>query len=150
MLTISAMVSIGPWMVEAVERDENWTRCERCKTPIKEIWVCSVAADYAGLDKLKGQRVWRIGSECGPTLEEMSKEHWDDQAKGIRTRLRLAKKVLKLQAAARARNIVLPPEIDEKLAQLVGGDMFYRDRQRLGFITHNYGVSLGLWKSRAR
>lgn len=71
MLTIRAMVRVGPWVLETVERDDEGTNCDRCDEPIKEIWTCTVDTDWKRLGTLDGKRRWRIGSTCGPTLLEV-------------------------------------------------------------------------------
>lgn len=42
MLTIRAMVRVGPWTVLDIERVSPAERCERCGTRIREVWVCEV------------------------------------------------------------------------------------------------------------
>lgn len=54
MLTIHAMVRVGPWLLETVEKDDDWSHCERCDEPIKEIWTCTVDAGWERLVALDG------------------------------------------------------------------------------------------------
>ena len=145
MLTIRAMVRVGPWTVRAVERDENWTSCERCTESIKEIWVCEVDPSYDELlSELGGQLVWRIGSTCGPTLMKVSKDYWKRETKSILKRLRLLKRIEKLIPAAHSAGQTLPALIEER-AQLVANDTLdYRLTGHLGLVLTRFERMLGL------
>lgn len=108
-ITIPAMVRVGPWTLKAIERDENWSHCERCPTPIKEIWVCEVdEADEAMLVKLEGKRAWRIGSTCGPVLLEVSEQVWKQSTQAAQYRLNLWKRFERLIQVAREMGAELP------------------------------------------
>lgn len=111
-ITIPAMVRVGPWTLNAIERDENWSHCERCNERIKEIWVCEVDEfDEAMLVKLEGKRVWRIGSKCGPVLLEVSEQVWKQSTQGVQYRLKLWRRFDRLVQVAR--------EVDAELPSLI-------------------------------
>jgi hypothetical protein len=70
MLSISAMVQMGPWICTGIDvnvaRDE---KCERCGRWIRYVWKMELQLPAP-------KRHWRIGSECGPLLEHLSDELW--------------------------------------------------------------------------
>ena len=91
-ITINAMVKVGPWTVERVDYGE-WRRCRRCKTPHKEVWVCTIdpqVNDATVAARLEGDRTWRVGSTCGPTLEMVSDHNWVGTTAELRKKVRLA------------------------------------------------------------
>ncbi len=97
MLTIPAMVRVGPWVLECIQRDPNSTKCERCSQRIKEVWQCTVDADETGiLNELDGRATWRIGSTCGPTLLGISNEVWKQNTQALKSRLNQLIKVVAL------------------------------------------------------
>lgn len=111
-ITIPAMVRVGPWALNAIERNENWSSCERCHEPLKEIWICEVdEIDEAMLVKLEGKRAWRIGSTCGPVLLEVSKHVWKQSTREAQSRLNIWKRWELLTQVARERGAELPPLI---------------------------------------
>jgi len=72
-LTIRAMADMGLWVLDRIDvLDGRNERCQRCDTKIKNVWVMEKQSQPV--------EVWRIGSECGPQLEELSRELWDDKA----------------------------------------------------------------------
>ena len=114
-ITIPAMVRVGPWTLNAIERDENWSCCERCNERIKEIWVCEVDEfDDAMLVKLAGKRTWRIGSTCGPVLLEVSKQVWKQSTQEAQYRLKLWRRFDQLIKVARGMSAELPSLILER------------------------------------
>ena len=109
------MVRVGPWTLNAIERDEKWSRCERCNERIKEIWVCEVDEfDDAMLAKLEGKRVWRIGSTCGPVLLEVSEQVWKQSTREVKYRLKLWRRFDRLVQVAREIGAELPSLILER------------------------------------
>jgi hypothetical protein len=145
-ISINTMVRVGPWTIERVDRDENWTNCERCDERIKEIWVCTVDEQFVDLAKLDGKRTWRIGSTCGPTLIDVSNQHWKDGTRGIRAKVRLVTRVITLLEAARAKNHRLPEFIEPRLALLLAGTIDERAQKHLGLVMTTQGRWLNLWK----
>src|SRR5262245_28790090 len=114
-ITIPMMVRVGPWTLNAIERDEKWSNCERCNEPIKEIWVCEVdESDEAMLVKLAGKRTWRIGSKCGPVLLEVSKQVWKRSTQEAQYRLKLWRRFDRLVQRARQMSADLPSLILER------------------------------------
>jgi hypothetical protein len=87
-LTVKAMVAMGPWTLSHV--DDLGARvgsCQRCSTKIRYVWV--MLLEQNGLPAEE----WRIGSECGPRLEGMSQSLWDSGAELVERRLKLALRV---------------------------------------------------------
>jgi hypothetical protein len=69
MLTIRAMAEMGPWIFDHIHiLDGLDERCQRCSTPIKNVWVMEMQTEP--------KVTQRIGSCCGPKLEELSAELW--------------------------------------------------------------------------
>lgn len=92
LITINAMVKVGPWTIGPVYYGQ-WTRCERCKTPHKEVWTCTIddsVDDATVAEKLLGRRKWLVGSTCGPTLEVVSNGKWSGPPKDLQKVVRLA------------------------------------------------------------
>ena len=87
-ITINAMVRVGPWTVEQVHHGK-WRQCDRCETDHKEVWVCTVNADESAIGALNGRRTWLIGSTCGPTLMLVSALEWRAQTKDLKRIIRL-------------------------------------------------------------
>lgn len=146
MLTIRAMVRVGPWVAERVEREEEGSVCERCsKQGIKEIWVCTVDADSDRLQALGGKPTWRIGSHCGPILWNVSEETWKENAKPVESRIRLAIRVQKVLSCEglnpRTRGLLA-----ERLPLLLEGTLGAGLQRHLGSLTAAHGRGLGLWK----
>ena len=138
------MVKVGPWTVQTLERYEDWYTCERCDTESKEIWVCEVDdSDEERLAQLDGQRVWRIGSTCGPILLKVSRETWKQHVRGIEPRLEVMKRFVKLVAAAERAGLALPALILER-GPLVGSDVSGRGIRHLGFVMTRWERRLGL------
>ena len=148
MLTIRAMVRVGPWVIETIERDDDGTHCERCPQAIKWIWVCRVDEDSPRLVELGGKAVWRIGSTCGPTLLMVSDEVWSGTTKAYLSAIKLiyrASVVLRIAAeredhhwslksiAERTealRNGTLTPHLKSWLSSHVGAlERAYRPRE---------------------
>jgi len=91
-ITIRAMVKVGPWTVEDVEYGK-WRPCRRCKTMHKETWVCTIdpnVPDSVVKERLDGDRTWRVGSTCGPTLEMVSDHNWAGTTADLKKKVRLA------------------------------------------------------------
>lgn len=81
MLTIRTMAEMGPWMLDRIDvLTGRHERCQRCSTKIKYVWVMEKQTDP--------KDTWRIGSECGPTLEAVSQELWDSTTKPFKLSLR--------------------------------------------------------------
>lgn len=88
-ITISAMVRVGPWIVEAVQHGP-WRRCDRCDARHREVWICTLDEDVDDvLGTLNGKRTWHIGSTCGPKLMLVSEQVWSDNTKGLARDLHL-------------------------------------------------------------
>lgn len=150
MLTIVAMVRVGPWVLQRIDvlgsGDERFP-CERCDTKLREIWVCEVD-EGADLRELDGQRTWRIGSTCGPTLLSLSDEVWHEETRVLRSRLGLSKRLVRLLAAAQAQGHSLPTFVTERLEPLLQGTMSERERKQLGNVMSHHEVVTGLKKKR--
>lgn len=103
-ITIRAMVKIGPWTVEEVRYGE-WKKCRRCKTPHKETWVCTIDPDVPDAvvkERLGNDRTWCVGSTCGPTLEMVSDHDWAGTTKELQRAVKLAVRATHTIARARA------------------------------------------------
>jgi hypothetical protein len=75
-ITIEAMVRVGPWLVERVHHG-HWRNCDRCDADYKEVWVCVIEADDSTVGThLGGKRTWQIGSTCGPKLMLLTDAFW--------------------------------------------------------------------------
>lgn len=91
-ITIRAMVKIGPWTVEEVSHGPS-RKCDRCGTLHNYVWVCTIDPTVSNAivaDRLEGRRTWRVGSTCGPTLEMVSAETWTGDTKELQKRIKLA------------------------------------------------------------
>jgi hypothetical protein len=146
MLTINAMVRIGPWIVTTIEHLDKQTNCERCSTSILEVWVCEVDADSPRLGELGGKSLWRIGSTCGPTLMQVSDERWKSETSLATKRLRLLKRVDRLQAVALAREHTLPEFVVGRRQSLIDGTLEDRRFRHLGLVVSTHERRLGLKK----
>src|SRR5215510_1687135 len=95
LLTIRAMVDMGPWLLRDVDELEGrHEKCEVCGTRIKHVWV---------MEKQTAPRdVKRIGSECGPRLELMSATVWNEKTKQMRGSIRQLAALAKLDSCERA------------------------------------------------
>lgn len=145
-VTIRAMVRVGPWTVEEVRKELESTHCERCDAEIKEVWVCRVDEGSPRLEELDGKAVWRIGSTCGPTLIAVSDEMWHEHEKPLKSRLRLALRATAVLNTARERSYKLPAFIEERTQELLDGTLADRLRRHLGLVVTTQGRMLKLWK----
>jgi hypothetical protein len=141
-ITISAMVKVGPWMVESVEYGK-WRPCRRCETMHKETWVCTIdpsVDDATVAARLQGDRTWRVGSTCGPTLEMVSDHNWAGTTKDLSRIVRLVVRATHTIAKARDagyRRDSLMEEIAPDLELLKQGKLERRMQKRMGFLlTH--------------
>ena len=135
MLTIPAMVRVGPWTLVELSKSHEWTNCERCDTPIKEIWTCTVNPAAAELlARLDGKLEWRVGSVCGPALLEVSEQVWKDETAGTMRRMRLLLKVEKLVAQAADQGLELPTLIFERRELLLRGEVTDKQLRHLGLV----------------
>lgn len=81
MLTIRAMAEMGPWILTLIEvLDGRHEQCQRCDTWIKWVWIME--------KQTEPKETRRIGSECGPNLEDMSEELWQRTARPFKTCVR--------------------------------------------------------------
>jgi hypothetical protein len=87
-LTIRMMVQLGPWTYLGVDdKGFDQTKWEHC-----EVEDCGQHIRYVHVlkrDDDPDQKEWRIGSTCGPKLEDMSEEKWGVVAKNAARILRL-------------------------------------------------------------
>jgi hypothetical protein len=83
MMTILAMARVGPWLLlEIDDVSPDSATCERCgQTNLRWVWVME-------LQRPPGTVV-RIGSDCGPNLEEVSREMWEAAAGPFEHRVKL-------------------------------------------------------------
>lgn len=145
MLTIKAMVRVGPWILEHVVYDVDWSKCERCGTNIKWIWTCTVDADSCELAALNGQRTWHIGSECGPNLMHVSDEKWGKSIGPVRSRIRLALRTQRvLNAGVELEDV--RELLSERFSKLVEGTLPRYLQRHLGRVVASQGKRAGLWK----
>jgi hypothetical protein len=144
MLTIRAMVRVGPWTVRDIERMPVAEHCERCETTIKEVWVCEVDSSYERLSELGGKTLWRIGNHCGPTLMEVSERVWKDSTGPAVRRLRYAKRAERLIAAAAKAKYELPDFVEGRFPALLDGTLEERLIRHLGVVmtTHERRLKL--------
>jgi len=147
MLTIVAMVRVGPWTLEGIYRvpkSEPMEACKRCRRSIREVWVFRVDEGY-DLAKLDGQPVWRIGSECGPHLEEVNAEIWKQQMKPVTARLALVKRLEAVLKTADAKGYtLLPTFFAERLQPLREGTLDIHLMRHTGGCMAQYERALGL------
>lgn len=81
MLTIRAMAEMGLWTLTHIDvLDSRNEGCQRCKTRIRYVWVME--------KQTEPKETWRIGSECGPNLEQMSQQLWDTSSAPFKTSVR--------------------------------------------------------------
>lgn len=141
-LTIPAMVRVGPWTLITLEKRAEWTNCERCSTSIKEVWTCAVdpAAEQL-LAGLAGQREWRIGSVCGPTLLGVSEKVWKEHTRRTASCMRLLERVERLVTRAADQAIELPPLVFERRELLRSGEATDQQVRHLGLV-------VGRWAGR--
>lgn len=146
-ITIPAMVRVGPWTLNGIVRDENWSRCERCKEPLKEIWICEVDdVDEAMMVKLEGKRTWRIGSTCGPVLLEVSKQVWKKSTEEAQYRLKLWKRWELLIQVAREKSAELPSWIYARGLMILVPTLPTEKLRHLGKVMAIHERRLGLRK----
>lgn len=135
LITINAMVRVGPWTVEQVLHG-TWRNCDRCGADHKEVWVCTVDADDEAVGmRLGGQRTWRIGSTCGPTLMMVSEIEWSDGTKDLQRIVRLALRATRVVAWAREEGYgedSLLPYVVEDLELLKKGELGRLRQKRMG------------------
>lgn len=72
MISIRMMAKVGPWELRVIEKLDDWNRCERCSTRLKEHWVMALQSG----EPFEGRVEWRIGNQCGPQLKDISEEQW--------------------------------------------------------------------------
>jgi hypothetical protein len=101
-ITIQAMARIGPWTLESLVRNPDWENCERCGQRIKEVWIVKVESVDL-MNKLHGKPEWRIGSDCGPHLLNVSEKIWKDTTSDAQKRLRKVKDIDQLKRKADVR-----------------------------------------------
>lgn len=86
MLTIPAMARMGPWMFLGIKDLGSVSgNCERCGEPIRYVWVMELQREP--------KKIVRIGSTCGPTLEEVSEHLWKTVTEPFNYRLSLLKRL---------------------------------------------------------
>ena len=139
LITISAMVKVGPWMVESVEYG-HWRPCRRCDTMHKETWVCTIdpsVDDATVAARLGGDRTWRVGSTCGPTLEMVSDHNWAGTTKDLSRIVRLvvrATHTIAKASAAGYREDSLTEIVSKELELLKAGKLERRMQKRMGML----------------
>src|SRR3954468_1553921 len=104
LITINAMVQVGPWLIGPVNHGE-WRHCDRCDTWHKEVWTCTIAPEVdetVVAERLNGKRIWLIGSECGPKLEMADAAAWNGPTKDLKSRIELAIKAIHVIRRAQA------------------------------------------------
>lgn len=120
MLTIRAMVEMGPWFLDHIHvLPGRHDRCMRCTTKIKNVWVMEKLTDPTD--------TWRIGSCCGPKLQDMSEEVWDLLSKPFRLSLAHLTTLERLIRWEHEKSEMAPPgyqfgwaaEQQHKLAQVI-------------------------------
>lgn len=142
LITITAMVKVGPWMVEHVEYG-HWRPCRRCKTMHKETWVCTIdpsVNDATVAARLQGDRTWRVGSTCGPTLEMVSDHNWAGTTKDLSRIVRLVVRATHTIARARAAGYTedsLAEYVSRDLDLLKQGKLERRMQKRMGLLLTN-------------
>ncbi len=139
MLTIPAMVHVGPWTLVDLSKSLEWTNCERCDTPIKEVWTCTVdPAASELLTRLEGKQEWRVGSVCGPTLLEVSERVWKEETSGTMRRMQLLVKVERLISRAANQGLELPAIIIERRDLLQRGEATDKQARHLGLLVGSW------------
>jgi hypothetical protein len=75
------MAEMGPWILTRIDvLDRRSENCQRCGTSIRYVWVME--------KQTEPKEVWRIGSECGPTLEQVSQLLWETTTKPFKGSVR--------------------------------------------------------------
>lgn len=121
MLTIRAMVEFGPWMLDHIDPlDSRSEACQRCGTAIKYVWVFHLTTT--------GEE-WRIGSECGPKLVEISKEVWGEKTKRFGKMLRALLRLRKVEELLAGRPDLEPKQgwLRSQFEQIERGKMTDRE-----------------------
>lgn len=144
MLTIRAMVRVGPWTILGVEWIPEWTSCQRCGERIKEVWVCEVDPVSERFEELRGQAIWRIGSDCGPKLLAVSDAVWKMARSPIQRRFRLLGRAERLIAVASVRGYELPPVVAQRLQGLADGTATDKEMRHLGLVIGTHAKKLRL------
>jgi hypothetical protein len=104
-LSIRAMATMGPWLLDRIDvLPTRAERCQRCSTRIRYVWVMVMQA--------APRQTWRIGSECGPNLEDMSKEIWAAVAKPYAASVRYVPKLEKLARLEREHPNLRPADYE--------------------------------------
>lgn len=134
-ITITAMVKVGPWTVETVEYGK-WRHCDRCETAHKEVWVCTIdpeVDDATVRARLRGERTWRVGSTCGPTLEMVSDHNWAGTTADLKRVVRLVVRATHRLAEAKRLGYgdSLYPYVAEDLELLKKGKLPRRMQKRM-------------------
>lgn len=99
MVTIRMMASLGPWTLTHIDDlGRVASHCERCGEPIRYVWVLELAPARPGAEPT----TCRIGSKCGPTLENMSAELWKTAGPKGERLIRLAARLTKILSHSNA------------------------------------------------
>lgn len=137
-LTIRMMVRLGPWMFLGVDdKSFDQTKWENC-----EIEDCGEHIRYVHVLKRNDDpREWRIGSTCGPKLEDISEAMWGRATKDAALYVKLlhrAERIKELEAGPDAQLVgqLGPNWVDPMIALLKSGEL---SRKTLPF--KNYSVT---------
>lgn len=129
MLSIFAMVRMGPWTLNRIEvLDARSDQCQRCQTKIKNVWIM----------ERHGHRpqCQRIGSECGPQLEELSAELWGPATAPFKLSLRHLVSLRKIQTIELQSPSFLPSDYQRGWAaqqlELLARGLTPIERRRMG------------------
>jgi hypothetical protein len=145
MLTIRAMAQMGPWILTQVDvLDGRVERCQRCDERIRYVWVME--------KQTEPKETWRIGSDCGPALEQVSQELWDQETKPFETSRRHFVALERLAGYERDYPGLRPPRYvlgwaAEQMRLLGDGIITPHQRRvmgsRISQATRNYEANLG-------
>ena len=142
-ITINAMVKVGRWTIGPV----YWgppRQCDRCGTVHNYVYVCTIDPDVPDevvREKLLNERVWWVGSTCGPTLAmvsdaewTMSDEEWTGSVKLLKKSMMLAIRATRTIDEARRQGYddSLLPYVLEDLALLLKNELSPRRQRRTG------------------
>lgn len=118
MMSILAMVRMGPWTLNRIEvLDALSDRCQRCETKIKNVWIMERHGHSPDCQ--------RIGSDCGPQLEDLSAELWFPAIAPFKRSLTHLVALRKIQLIEQQSSTLLPSDYERgwaarQLAMLEG------------------------------
>ena len=146
MLTIRAMVKIGPWTIESIHRNSAGQNCDRCNTKHKIVWTCTVDPANQETPYPNGKSQWEIGSTCGPTLIDVSDQVWKEATKEPLRRHKLLEQLDRLIIVAEENSHSLPKHLIDYRPSLIDGTISERSKRHIGNLMASHERKLGMRK----